>query len=360
MVNKRIEILDSFRAIAILMVICFHFFSRWSNLYPYEKSYDFFRYGKFGVHFFFMISGFVIFFTLERTSNFKKFLINRYIRLLPSMFFASILTYLFFNAFDTLFLFPTSHYFKNILVSLTFIQPDLISSLTQYRFELDYISGSYWSLWVEIQFYFLAAIVYYISPKRFYSCFFLITVILVGANFLLSHNYSSSLLIVKLKSLRAVFNLISALPFFCLGALFYIFYKNNLNEIRNSLMLKICFVFFVGFLCFNNSQDLKLICLIFFFILLFFIMIYNEQSIIFLNNKFLNTIGVSSYFLYLIHENIGVFLINKNILALKSLFFFQPLIIIVFLILISILFTTYIEGNIIKFLKNLLKKVSIK
>lgn len=44
---KRIEVLDSFRGIAILIVIFFHFFSRWTNLYPYGAEYDFFSYGKF-------------------------------------------------------------------------------------------------------------------------------------------------------------------------------------------------------------------------------------------------------------------------------------------------------------------------
>jgi peptidoglycan/LPS O-acetylase OafA/YrhL len=356
MQNNRIELLDSFRAIAILMVIFFHFFSRWISLYPYAGHYDFFGYGKFGVHFFFMISGFVIFFTLERTNTFKQFWLNRYIRLLPSMFFASVFTYLFFVLFDTDFLFPTSHYLKNILVSLTFIQPDLISSLTHYRFELDYISGSYWSLWVEIQFYLLAATVYFIFSKRFYICFFLIAGILVIASFLLSHIYSNSFLIVKLKVLRSIFNLISALPFFCLGSIFYVFYKNNANQIKNSIFLKISFIFFTAFLALNNWQDLRLLGLILFFILLFFLMIYYQKSISFLDNKLLNTIGVSSYFLYLIHENIGVFLIHKNGLATNNFYFFQPLLIIVFLIIVSILFSKYLESYVIQFLKNLIKK----
>lgn len=354
--NNRVAILDSFRAIAILMVIFFHFFSRWTSLYPYADDYDFFGYGKFGVHFFFMISGFVIFFTLEKTNTYKQFWLNRYIRLLPSMFFASIFTYLFFVLFDTDFLFLSSHYLKNVLVSLTFVQPDLISSLTSYRFELDYISASYWSLWVEIQFYFLAATIYFIFSKRFYVYFFLIAGTLVCVNFFLSNCYIDSWLIIKLKSLRSVFNLMPALPFFCLGAIFFIFYKNNGNQIKNSFFLKISFIFFITFLVLNNWQDSRLLVLIIFFILLFFLMIYYQKSISFLDNKLLNTIGVSSYFLYLIHENIGVFLIHKNLLTTDSFYFFQPVFIIVFLIIVSVLFSKYVESNVIQFLKILIKK----
>ena len=224
MQKNRIEVLDSFRGIAIIMVIFFHFFSRWTNLYPYQNKYDFFGHGKFGVHFFFMISGFVIFFTLEKTKSLAQFWFNRFIRLLPAMFFASILTYVFFNLFDSDFLFPTSHYFKNVLVSLTFIQPSLVESITRYSIKLDYVSGSYWSLWVEIQFYVLASFFYFFNQKKFYTYFFITSVVLVIFNFLLSHIYIDNYIIVKLKALRQTFNLLNALPFFCLGAVFYIFY----------------------------------------------------------------------------------------------------------------------------------------
>jgi peptidoglycan/LPS O-acetylase OafA/YrhL len=225
---------------------------------------------------------------------------------------------------------------------------------------LDYISSSYWSLWVEIQFYFLASLVYFIFPKRFYFILFLITAIVVSANFLLSFCYLDSWLIVKLKLLRSVFNLISALPFFCLGSIFYIFYKNNASQIKNSFFLKISFIFFVSFLALNNAQDLRFLGLILFFILLFFLMIYYQNSISFLNNKLLNAIGVSSYFLYLIHENIGVFLIHENLLKLNNFYFIQSILIIGFLIIISILFTRYIEKYVIQFLKKRIKKPSIK
>lgn len=201
---QRISILDSFRGIAILMVISFHFFSRWTNLYPYQENYDFFGYGKFGVQFFFMISGFVIFYTLENTKSLLQFWFNRFIRLFPAMFFASIITYLFFISFDDTLLFPTSHYFKNVLVSLTFIQPELVSSITRHKIDFDYISGSYWSLWVEIQFYFFASFFYFVVSKKNYFFIFSTAVCLVSLSWVLSHIYTQDFIIVKLKSLRTI------------------------------------------------------------------------------------------------------------------------------------------------------------
>lgn len=355
MQNNRIEVLDSFRGIAILMVIFFHFFSRWSNLYPYQSQYDFFRYGKFGVHFFFMISGFVIFFTLEKTKSLAQFWFNRFIRLLPSMFFASIITCIFFNLFDDNFLFPATHYVKNIFVSLTFIQPDLLSKLTGYSIELDYISGSYWSLWLEIQFYVLASFFYFLSPKKFYSYFFIAAVFLVVFNFLLSHIYIDNFIVSKLKSLRSAFNLLDSLSFFSLGAIFYVLYKNNSNKVKNSVFEIGVFAFFLFFLVFTNYQDLKKLSLFILFNTLFLLMIYYPKAVAFLNNRILNSIGVASYFLYLIHENIGVFLIHKNYISISLLPFLAPLFYMLVLISVSIFFTTHIERKIIAFLKKLYK-----
>ncbi len=355
MKSNRIELLDSFRGIAIIMVIFFHFFSRWTNLYPYESKYDYFGYGKYGVHFFFMISGFVILFTLERTKSLAQFWFNRFVRLLPGMLFASVITYVFFNCFDNDFLFPASHYFKNILVSLTFIQPDLLSSLTRYTIKLDYISASYWSLWVEIQFYVLVSFIYFFCKKSFSHIFFAVSIIVCILSFVLSYFDSANSFFVKLKAWESVFNLGEALPFFCLGAVFYIFYDNGLKQRKNSILEKSIFSFFFLFLLFKSFPDLKKMVLFIAFTSLFFLMIYYPKRISILGTKAINRIGVSSYFLYLIHENIGVFLIHENYINFNFFPFLPTLICILILIFGSILFTKYVEGRIITVLKKIQK-----
>ncbi|HTD39422.1 MAG TPA: acyltransferase family protein, partial [Mucilaginibacter sp.] len=83
--NKhRIELLDSFRFIAILSVMLFHFTYSWTARDPYGKFFlHIFHYGYLGVQFFFMISGFVISYTLENTPNLLSFYKNRFSRLFP-------------------------------------------------------------------------------------------------------------------------------------------------------------------------------------------------------------------------------------------------------------------------------------
>ena len=105
---------------------------------------------------------------------------------------------------------------------------------------------------------------------------------------------------------------------------------------------------------FTNYQDLSKLLLFTVFISLFLLMVYSPDKIAFLNNKVLNTIGISSYFLYLIHENAGVFLIHKNNIDL-GLPFLAPLLYILILIIFSVFFTTYVEGKMISALKRLHK-----
>lgn len=76
-------------------------------------------------------------------------------------------------------------------------------------------------------------------------------------------------------------------------------------------------------------------------------------------NRLLTTIGFSSYFLYLIHENIGVVWILKIVPFFRSNSFFAPVLIIIFMILSSILYTKTIEKKIIRYLNQILFKKEI-
>jgi peptidoglycan/LPS O-acetylase OafA/YrhL len=224
--NNRINVLDGFRAIAILMVLFFHYFSRWTSLYPYGNKYDFFTFGKMGVHFFFIISGFVIFYTLENTKSFLDFWKNRMIRLFPSMLIASLITYFFCKLFDLEFLFPTSHVFNNVLASITFLPPDTLASLFNNIVQLDYISGSYWSLWPEIQFYLFVSAIYFFNKNNFLLIFLSLSIVLFLCNFLIHFGSFENYFIKVVRKFFIVFNFVESLSFFCFGVLFYAVFKD--------------------------------------------------------------------------------------------------------------------------------------
>jgi peptidoglycan/LPS O-acetylase OafA/YrhL len=352
--NFRIAVLDGFRALAILMVIFFHYFSRWIGLYPYGDKYDFFNYGKMGVQFFFIISGFVILYTLERTSDFITFWKKRMIRLFPSMLIASLITYLFFNLFDTDFLYPVSHYFKNVLASITFISPDLLSSVFNRIVDFDYISGSYWSLWPEIQFYFFVSVIYYLNRNRFLVIFISMSTVLIVANFILIG--MGGVLTNRIKSFFVVFNFVESLPYFCFGVLFYIIYKNKVMEKLIPAYLKISFLGLVLLQVYCSYSTPLRIFFISIFLLLFTLLIYYPKLISFLKNKILVKIGVSSYFLYLIHENIGVLIIHKYGTLYANYGFLFPLMLIFIFVMVSIVYTDTMD----KWMNKLLKQILLK
>ncbi|WP_369765613.1 acyltransferase family protein [Flavobacterium sp. WC2429] len=352
--NFRINVLDGFRAIAILIVLLFHYFSRWTLLYPYSDKYDFFRYGKMGVQFFFIISGFVILYSLENTTNFIAFWKKRMIRLFPSILVASIITYFVFVLFDTELLFPASHFFKNILASIIFIPPDTLASIFNNKVQLDYISGSYWSLWPEIQFYLFVSTIYFFNKNKFLITFFILSAMLIIINFILPG--MEGILANRIKSFFIVFNFIESLPYFCFGVLFYIAYKNKMMEKAIPAYLQISFLGLLLFQIYGSySEPLKL-GLIFLFLFLFIALIYYPKLINFLENRILVKIGVSSYFLYLIHENIGVLTINKYSGFFTNYEFLFSLILIFIFVIVSIAYTSTIDN----WINRLLKKIFLK
>ena len=80
--TPRIAILDGFRAVAIIFVMLFHYFTVWKDLYPYGDAFaGWFSHGYLGVHFFFIISGFVISMTLCRCATPSEFAVKRFARL---------------------------------------------------------------------------------------------------------------------------------------------------------------------------------------------------------------------------------------------------------------------------------------
>ena len=347
--DGRIKILDGFRAVAILGVIFYHYFYRWNDpLNPYY-GFNFFHYGFRGVPFFFMISGFVIYYTLENTKNFATFWKKRFIRLFPSILIASILTYSFLLIFDQDRIFK-DNYFRNLVTSITFLPPNIFNWIFGIKNHFSYINYSYWSLWTEIQFYFLTSTIYFINKVNFKRNFIAICFLIVLVyNSVLFFNLNQ---IIFLEKLINLFNLLQYLPFFLSGALFYILYKKKSNY---------GYIIFLIFTYMSINLSLNLSELISYTIMfgLFFCFIYYPKILVIFESRFFVSIGVSSYFLYLIHENIGVAWI-RNIAFVFPENYIIPIIIIIVMIVVSIFYTQKVELNINKYLnKHLLKRTNV-
>ena len=169
--KPRLGQVDGLRTIAVAMVVCFHYLDRWTtptfalNIYPYGSTYahHFLTYGAYGVQLFFIISGFVIFLTLERCTSLIEFFVRRIVRLWPALILATFATILIArslagsppHASDT----------NSLLPSLTLI-PKYVWGLLGVHTS-GYADGVLWSLWIEIQFYLVAGIIFFVARRYF-------------------------------------------------------------------------------------------------------------------------------------------------------------------------------------------------
>jgi len=80
---QRIFWLDEIRGFSASIVVLFHYFTNFES--KYGHSFDvphIIEFGYLGVQIFFIVSGFVIFMTIQNIQDVKMFLINRFLRLL--------------------------------------------------------------------------------------------------------------------------------------------------------------------------------------------------------------------------------------------------------------------------------------
>jgi peptidoglycan/LPS O-acetylase OafA/YrhL len=138
----RLTELDALRGIGALCVLTFHYSTRFHELFPQAAHVPFsFPGGNYRVLLFFTISGFAIFFTLDRIRTTADFLVNRVARLYPAYCVAMMLTLgIEYLAHATRLLIGPAA----ILANVTMLQG--------FAFVPE-VDGAYWTLTVEIAFY---------------------------------------------------------------------------------------------------------------------------------------------------------------------------------------------------------------
>ena len=135
-----------------MLVVLFHY--SWGR--P-ENRFEF-SVGNTGVDLFFIISGFVIFMSLEKAENLRQFVGNRFARLYPAYWVCVILTYILmqlyyqFNVID----YEKVHW-RQLLANL---------SMFQHYLGMPDIDGPYWTLLVELNFYILMGVLYKLKLLR--------------------------------------------------------------------------------------------------------------------------------------------------------------------------------------------------
>ena len=174
MKSQRLLELDALRGLAALAVVIYHYFYRYNQIYGHESLFvDWSSIGKYGVHLFFMVSGFVIFWTLNKTERPLDFLVSRFSRLYPAYWAAVIFTFFVVYAFGL----PDREVSINSAVANILMFHEYL--------RVPHVDGVYWTLTVELTFYFWIFLLYLSSSlnkvEEIFS-FFVIASILHSLN----------------------------------------------------------------------------------------------------------------------------------------------------------------------------------
>lgn len=171
-VNKRIPVIDAFRGICILSVLIFHYLVRFAppflpdNLYGYTNAYPaWLEVLQLGVEVFFVISGIVIALTLTECDNAFEFSVKRFARLYPGYIAAATVTFALMTLFGPAVLKVTA---ADYLVNFTMLS---------YDFHHQWVDGVYWTLAVEIKFYAMAAVAYFLFKERFWVALVIVAIL---------------------------------------------------------------------------------------------------------------------------------------------------------------------------------------
>jgi peptidoglycan/LPS O-acetylase OafA/YrhL len=148
--------LDGLRGIAAFWVVLYHYVYRYESAFDVERDLWFKvaisgvperALGDLPVYLFFMISGFVIFMTVERCATGLDFAVSRFARLFPAYWTGVALT------FSVLSLWPL----LDVEIAMSTFAVNL--TMLQGYFYLPHVDGVYWSLQIELGFYFCAFLV---------------------------------------------------------------------------------------------------------------------------------------------------------------------------------------------------------
>ena len=315
MVSQRLRALDGLRGVAILLVMGFHYFYHLesfyykSTLYPYGETFSsvlIFKYGYMGVELFFIISGFVIAMTLEASRSVIDFVIRRFARIWPALIVSAILTFFLLNWSDAPFALHRRQSWPNFLPSLTLTPPSLWSGWFP---KVDYVTGVYWSLVVEIRFYMIAVILFWLfSREKLARNLVIFTLVVYIARALLRR---------AMPGYNGVYDALfipDYLPWFAAGAVFYELYKERLAKGAALIMLAMMYALIA-----RVSTNYAMIgrdpvfasAAALFFLTLFWFLATKPTSIRIFEIRPLVWIGECSYSIYLYHYAIGMIFISQ-------------------------------------------------
>lgn len=280
--TSRYEELDALRGLAALLVVFFHLTMR------SEQSKLGFHLGVTGVNLFFIISGFVIFMSLNNISTTKEFAINRVTRLYPTYWTCVSITFLLhiivcqtFNPAEAV---PFADYLANL-------------TMFQFYFGVQDIDGPYWTMIVEMLFYIFIGMVFSLRQLKHIIPIGSLLIFLIAIADLVYDTPAWQLY----SEFRRIVPMLNYFPLFFAGIIFYKIRTETKNHFLYYALLLFLFAIYswkTDSTAFVSRTELILMTALYF--LLFILFVSNKlRFIVSAPSLFL---GKISFALYLIHQ----------------------------------------------------------
>lgn len=226
------------------------FFAHWNTLTFQNLSYFPFHLSTYAVHMFFIVSGFLIFWSFDADQNKKRFYIKRFFRIFPLYAFLIFLQTLFFVAFADGDYSQILKYFVSNILFLNFLAPSVGDAFSDLY--VNAINGSLWTLKNEVAFYVLVPLIFMLYKK--WGGVFLVILYSLSVAYMFGVDYISSLDFVSRHHADILlFQFPAQVRLFVVGILLYTLYK-KFNQ-NNSLILAIVSVVLVALVGGNPLFD---------------------------------------------------------------------------------------------------------
>jgi peptidoglycan/LPS O-acetylase OafA/YrhL len=297
--RPRLAVLDGLRLVAAVSVMLFHYTAADKLLWGVHSRFEFptlnvvSRYGYLGVELFFIISGFVILMTAYGRTI-EDFVASRFSRLFPAYWVAVIGTFTLQSFWHG----DRSSTSLDALVNLTMLQE---------AFNVTNVQGAFWTLWYELKFYLLIGLFIVIGMTRRRLIAFAFLWPIVGQIAAATHTTFLSSVLMP-----------SFAPYFAAGMLMYIAHRHGHNLLtwlgiamnyvlcaRQAINYSIDRTPHITGSTYNQTAVALIIAAMFALVIL-----CSNGAISRIEWRWLTWFGLLTYPLYLVHGQIGFFVID--------------------------------------------------
>jgi len=268
-----------------MAVVLFHFIYHYNSFQGHSFDVpEIARVGRLGVQLFFIISGFVIFWSISRSKKPIDFVWSRFCRLYPVFWVALIITFTVVSIFSL----PGREVRFEVFVANFLMFHEYLG----YR----HVDGVYWTLTIELAFYFWMLVIFATGQMKHIEKILIVWVLVATIVTLDSLNIDLGYKLPRLL-------LLDYIELFAAGICFFR-YKDKTHTLWTHLLIVLCVLALAA--SYHAAQAIVIAS----FFAIFLLIINNKLRI--LRNSIFVYFGSISYTLYLIHQNIGYIIINKT------------------------------------------------